>query len=222
MARIFVSYSRVDRPFVDRLVPLLREVHDDVWFDENLRGGQEWGKEILHRIATCDIFVYLLSNESVSSKYCQDELKEARRLHKKILPVLVRAQTRIPEDLSEIQHVDMSAGIKSENITRLLAAVERLSNVIPQTPPPPLTPEPVPMPSTCGKEELMDTPSRDCTKVFIVDGRNLRARDAMVQFLHALNSNGCSCSHLPSSPHQQKSSSESIGWKRHRFCAFQG
>ena len=34
----------------------------------------------------------------------------------------------------------------------------------------------------------MDAPSCDYTKVFIVHGRNLRARDATVQFLHALHS----------------------------------
>ena len=154
MVRIFISYSRVDRPFVDRLVPLLDKVYDSVWFDENLHGGQEWWKEILHHITACDIFIYLLSNESLASRYCRAELEEAQRLHKKILPVLVRAQTRIPEDLSEIQYVDMSAGIKSESITRLLAGIKRLSDLIPQTPPPPLTPEPVSIPIRGVRERI--------------------------------------------------------------------
>jgi len=59
MPRIFISYSRVDRSLVDDLVPLLREVYglENVWFDENLHGGQVWWEEILRQIAACDIFI---------------------------------------------------------------------------------------------------------------------------------------------------------------------
>src|SRR5689334_22529412 len=109
MPRIFISYSRVDRPLVDDLVPLLREVYglENVWFDENLHGGQLWWEEILYQIAACDIFIYLLSNESVGSEYCLAEYEEAQRIHKQILPVQVRARTTIPDDLKRIQFVDM-------------------------------------------------------------------------------------------------------------------
>nr|MBC8445980.1 toll/interleukin-1 receptor domain-containing protein [Chloroflexota bacterium] len=50
MGRIFISHSRVDRPFVDTLVPLLDKGYASMRFDENLHGGQEWWKEILHHI----------------------------------------------------------------------------------------------------------------------------------------------------------------------------
>src|SRR5215207_7545193 len=98
MARIFISYSRVDRPFTEQLARRLRRVygHEAVWFDEELHGGQAWWEEILAQIANCDIFVYLLSQDSVESDYCQKELAEARRVQKQILPCIIRDRTPIP------------------------------------------------------------------------------------------------------------------------------
>ena len=70
MARIFISYSRVDRYIVEDLSDKLRRLygHDNVWFDEGLHGGDIWWEEILDEIAARDIFVYVLSNESVQSE----------------------------------------------------------------------------------------------------------------------------------------------------------
>src|SRR5690348_16154690 len=130
--RLFISYSRVDRPFVEKMTVRLRHLYHDVWFDESLHGGQLWWDEILMRIADCDIFIYLLSRESVQSTYCQAELVAARRLHKQILPVLIRARTPIPEDLQAIQIVDMSKGITTDSLDDLTNALvwteRRLSN----------------------------------------------------------------------------------------------
>jgi len=82
MARIFISYSRVDKTFTERFEARLRRMFPDVpvWYDDHLYGGQNWWNEILGQIAKCDIFIYLLSNESVTSPYCQAEFTEARRL----------------------------------------------------------------------------------------------------------------------------------------------
>lgn len=124
--RIFVSYSRVDRPFVNDIIPLLRRVYGDtnVWFDDNLEGGQIWWDEILDQIAKCDIFMYLLSDKSVSSPYCLAELAEAQRLRKSILTVQVRAQTAVPENIAEIQYIDLSMGVSDiAAMTKLYAAI---------------------------------------------------------------------------------------------------
>lgn len=113
MAKIFISYSRVDREFVVALAKLLREVYgyDNVWYDENLHGGDIWWQEILDAIAECDIFMYLLSNESVTSPYCLAELQEAQRLYKGIITVQVRDRTNISGKLSDIHYIDMKKGV---------------------------------------------------------------------------------------------------------------
>ena len=92
MARIFISYSRSDRPFIDQFVPLIRRVYgnDSLWYDDDIHGGSNWWRMILTEIGKCDLFIYLISNESLESPYCQAELCEALRLKKQILPVIVR------------------------------------------------------------------------------------------------------------------------------------
>lgn len=149
MPKIFISYSRVDRNFVDDFVPLLREVYgrNDVWVDDELRGGQVWWDEILRQIARCDVFIYLLSNESLESSYCQAEYQEALRLNKLILPVQIRSRTRIPPELSRLQFVDLSSGVKdSRGMTRLYASIGQLVANAPTQPTEPLAPNPIPVP----------------------------------------------------------------------------
>ncbi len=111
--KLFISYSRVDEPFVSEFIPRLSEKYE-VWFDRHLIGGQEWWQEILAQIAGADIFIYLLSNESVISPYCRDEYEEAKRLKKAFLPVLIRARTDIPDEIKRIQIIDFSGGLRND------------------------------------------------------------------------------------------------------------
>jgi hypothetical protein len=150
MPNLFVSYSRVDRPFVDDFVPVLRRSYglSSVWFDDEIYGGQEWWEEILGQIAACDIFIYLLSDKSVTSPYCRAEYIEASRLRKKMLPVLIRAKTEIPTDLSRIQYDDLSGGLKDiEAVARLFGSVNRLSEKLVSLPKQPLWPERTQLPN---------------------------------------------------------------------------
>lgn len=57
MARIFISYSRADRQFVEDLVPLLRRMYGHVWYDDELLGGEDWWQMILSKIGDCDLFI---------------------------------------------------------------------------------------------------------------------------------------------------------------------
>ncbi|MEO8612603.1 MAG: TIR domain-containing protein [Chloroflexota bacterium] len=147
MPRIFISYSHVDRPFVDELVVLLREVYEleNVWVDENIYGGQLWWDEILRQIASCDLFIYLLSNESLISEYCLAEYHEAQRLQKQIIPVQVRGRTAIPNEMKQIQYVDMSSGIRN-GINKLHAAITKSAAKLQTISPQPITPVPVSLP----------------------------------------------------------------------------
>ncbi len=112
MPKIFVSYSRVDKKFAKALVERLRKIygHYEVWYDDSLHGGDLWWDEILSQIAQADIFLYLLSNESVTSPYCQAEFEEAQRLQKQLITAQVRDRTNLTGTLRDIQYVDMTAG----------------------------------------------------------------------------------------------------------------
>lgn len=125
MSRIFICYSRVDLPIAEQLAGLLRKAYNHVWYDANLHGGEEWWAEILREIAACQHFILMMSDDSIESDWCKRELEEATRLNKNILPVMVRARTKVPERLQAIQHIEMSAGINVEGLNQLYATLIR-------------------------------------------------------------------------------------------------
>jgi hypothetical protein len=157
MARIFVSYSRADRQFVDQFIPIVRKVYgnDNVWYDEDIPGGVPWWQMILGEINKCDLFIYLLSNDSIDSPYCQAEFEEALRLNKQFLPIIIRPKTdlnRAPEEMRDIitqtQWVDLGKGTQdTKAISNLFGAIHHALQTIPEKTPPPVydtpTPEPV-------------------------------------------------------------------------------
>ncbi len=144
---IFISYSRIDRRFTRQLATRLRRVYMEVWYDDKLHGGELWWDEILREIRECDVFIYLMSHDSLKSTYCQAELAEAQRLHKLILPVQIRTLHQdIPEMLREIQMVNMTAGLNADTMTELLAALMRLARRIQVEEEMPASPSPIPMP----------------------------------------------------------------------------
>lgn len=132
--RIFVSYARVDKPICIQLVETL-SVHD-IWYDQRLYAGQHWWKEILRRLDWCEIFIYLLSAESLTSEYCQKELDIAQRIGREIIPILIQPGVELPPEIAKLQYIDVSQGITAENVALLLNSVlnaERVLNGIRQT-----------------------------------------------------------------------------------------
>lgn len=125
MLRLFISYSRVDSSTAELLIERLRQVFKNgkILYDGDISGGMYWWQTILNQIAQCDVFIYLLSNESVTSPYCQAEFAEAKRLQKPIVTVQIRDKTRLSKDLKEIQYVNMVKGLDDENLALLLGAI---------------------------------------------------------------------------------------------------
>src|SRR5438034_1016505 len=138
--QLFISYSRADSLFIDELVPLLSEIYTnyDIWYDKHISGGDDWWQRILQEISSCNLFIYLISNDSLESEYCQAELREALRLQKPILPVIVRPKTNVnkaPNDLSpEIKRrnwVDMSGGFRDAKAhAKLYNAINKLTIIV--------------------------------------------------------------------------------------------
>ncbi len=86
---LFISYSSQDRATVDVLTTALRRGQQQVWFDQELGGGESWWHKILEQIRSCDVFIVALSNNWLQSKPSQAELRYARALNRPILPVRV-------------------------------------------------------------------------------------------------------------------------------------
>lgn len=86
---LFISYSSQDRATVDALTTALRRGQQQVWFDQELGGGESWWNKILEQIRSCDVFIVALSNNWLQSKPSQAELRYARALNRPILPVRI-------------------------------------------------------------------------------------------------------------------------------------
>jgi serine/threonine kinase PknH len=86
---LFISYSSQDRSTVDALTTALRRGQNQVWFDQELGGGDSWWAKILEQIRDCEVFVVALSSNWLQSKPSQAELRYAQALGRPILPVRI-------------------------------------------------------------------------------------------------------------------------------------
>ena len=153
---MFISYSRTNKPFVKELVTLLGRVYSDheVWFDEDIGGGEDWWQCILGEIARCDLFIFLISNKSLESEYCQAEFREALRLQKMCLPVLVVPKSNtsllppnLEQEMRRREWVNMSGGFQDYlSNAKLYAAINQILHRLPQESLPPLSHDPVSKP----------------------------------------------------------------------------
>src|SRR5215472_7781435 len=135
---LFISYSSQDRSTVDALTAALRRGQQQVWFDQELGGGDSWWNKILEQIRACEVFIVALSNNWLLSKPSQAELRYARALNRPILPVRIgdidsmRVNPLATLQIIDYQQPTIDAGIQ------LVTAVHAL-----QSKPVPL-PDPLP------------------------------------------------------------------------------
>jgi hypothetical protein len=80
VATIFISYSRRDMTFIDRLAAALAMARRDYWLDRNdIPPSAEWSKEIEENIENADAFLFVISPDSITSAACQSEVAHALR-----------------------------------------------------------------------------------------------------------------------------------------------
>jgi len=96
MADVFVSYSRRDADFVGRLVDALRARGKDVWTDvDGIRDAEVFPAALRSAVEGSDGFVFIISPDSVASRFCEQEVDHAIELNKRIVPLVVR---RVPDE----------------------------------------------------------------------------------------------------------------------------
>lgn len=74
--RAFLSHSKKDKEFIEKLASDLRRCQIDCWLDtEEIRAGKSWLKVIFEDgIPTCDIVVVYLTENSITSKMVEKEI----------------------------------------------------------------------------------------------------------------------------------------------------
>ena len=108
--RIFLSYAVADKEYARRLRSLLsKRPNLRVFTTETLSAGEDWESKLRDELSQSDIFVVLLSLNSVDSKWVLHELGAAWALDKPIISVVTHpgVVSKIPMDLREVQSVEV-------------------------------------------------------------------------------------------------------------------
>ena len=127
-ARIFISYSRKDASFVERLgtaievrglVPLIDRTE--------IYAFEDWWKRIEGMIGTADTIVFVLSPDAISSDICGREVEFASSLNKRFAPIVCRAvdPDAVPEPLRRLNFIFFDDPAKfEESLDRLAEALQ--------------------------------------------------------------------------------------------------
>lgn len=74
--KAFLSHSKIDKHFIEKLAADLRKCQIDYWLDtEEIRAGKSWFKMIFEDgIPTCDVVIVYLTENSIKSKMVEKEI----------------------------------------------------------------------------------------------------------------------------------------------------
>ncbi len=122
MGHIFISYSKKDIVYAEKLINALRREGFNPWVDmENLGAGTQWLRRLQKQIVTCDAYILIMSRNAYNSKWVPDELVTAKSKGKPIFPLLLD-DTELFLAIQTIQVEDVRGGkLPSQVFYRRLA-----------------------------------------------------------------------------------------------------
>jgi len=136
MKQVFLSYSREDLRFVEKLAADLQQAGYDVWYDlTDIEGGDRWAIEIQTAIDNSDVCITVISSNSIVSEWVEKEFLYASNVGKKVVPVLYE-WTTLPLWLMNIHYIDVRGKNYQKNFSRLQTAIDEENKSV-------LTSEPV-------------------------------------------------------------------------------
>jgi hypothetical protein len=105
---VFISYSRKDMAFADRLDVALKERGFDVLIDrQEIYPFEDWWKRIENLIVKADTVIFVLRPDAVASDICTKEVDFAASLNKRFAPIVCRRveDNATPEPLRNLNFV---------------------------------------------------------------------------------------------------------------------
>ena len=107
MTQVFISYSRKDLAFVERLAKDLKGAGLEVWYDlSGLEVGQRWGSEIQKAIRKSKYILIILSPASARSEWVEREVLFASNRKLKVVPVLYKS-CELPMWAVNLHYIDL-------------------------------------------------------------------------------------------------------------------
>jgi WD40 repeat protein len=125
--KVFISYSRSDLGAASRLRDELEQEGFQVFLDvRDLPYGEEWQKELEDLIRQSDTVLWLVSQASVKSDWCNWELGIVGAINKRLIPIRIRdfSVSDLPKAIGRL-HILPAQGIfaLAEHLTMLVAAL---------------------------------------------------------------------------------------------------
>jgi WD40 repeat protein len=130
---VFISYRRKNKEFAKQLNDAIRETGREVWIDwEDIPPGSvDFNDDIYRGIRGADAFIAILSPDYLDSEYTLGELEYAAKLHKRLIPVVMKKfeDERTPPSISHINWIYFTPHIDEQNdfddaFGRLITALE--------------------------------------------------------------------------------------------------
>lgn len=122
---VFISYSRTDQEYVDRLAVYLSEAALKPWIDHDTDYGDRWIKVTQQKVDTCKAFIVVVTPASGASEWVEREILQARRRQRPIFPLLLAGEP--PFILAANQHFDVRDGsLPSESFVEQVRAADQL------------------------------------------------------------------------------------------------
>lgn len=136
MTQVFISYSRKDLAFVEQLAADLKAAGLNVWYDlSRLEAGDTWPEEIQFAIDASNIFVIVISPDSIVSRWVRKEFLYASSNNKKIVPLFYR-NCKLPLWLQDIHFIDVQVKNYDLNYEEILHTLGVKSAVLEKSPVP--------------------------------------------------------------------------------------
>ncbi len=128
MGYVFISHSKLDKPYAREVIQQLREHGIEAWMDDQrIRAGKRWWEAIVTALRDCSAFVLIMTDEAAASDWVNNEILVAKEFEKPIFPLWRSGDTRHPTFLmlANIQYYDVREhnGLSDEFIETLRAYV---------------------------------------------------------------------------------------------------
>jgi len=126
MGHIFISYSKKDVLYAEKLVNALRREGFNPWVDmEELGAGTHWQVRLHKQIQSCDAYILIMSRNAKASNWVPDELVAAKSSGKPIFPLLLD-DVELFLAIQTVQCEDVRGGkLPSEKFYQQLAKVTK-------------------------------------------------------------------------------------------------
>ena len=125
---VFISYSRVDKEFVGKIIRVLKSNGYSVWVDtESILPTSIWSSSIVNAIDNAAATIFVITDASLKSVECKKELDYAFEHGKKIIPLIIQnpGGLTLPEPLNSIQGIVWNTQSEEQaNIDKIIAAIK--------------------------------------------------------------------------------------------------